>query len=286
MPFYPTSASGLAVTGTPAGPGVGAPSVTASGSANTKGSYTQLVASASVTSNSAIISALFGTNAIDGLAQLFDVATGAGGAETVVIPNIATDMASTGLGTAWAANFAAVLPWRVTSGTRIACRTQANSGSRVIQPDVTLIAAGSFTGISSFVNYGADTSDSGQTQVDPGGTANTKGSYSQLTASSSAVTQSLLLMVTWGGKTTGVAGGGMWAIDIATGAGGAEAVLMADLRAAQMDNIGNCDGFNSRMQDFLTYIPASTRIAARASCTSNNATNRLIDVGLLAGTAP
>lgn len=286
MAFYPTSTSGLANTGLPAGPGVGGPTTTGNASANTKGSYTQIVASTTFTSNSAVVSAMFGTNAIDGLAQLMDLATGAGGAETVVIPNLATDMARTGTGTAWACNFAAVLPWAVASGTRIAARVQGNSGSRTISPNVQLVAAGSYTGISTFVDYGTNTADSGATQVDPGGTSNTKGAYSELTASSSAVTQSLLVMVTWQGKTTAPATFANWAIDIATGSGGAEVVLMSDLRAAEIPCVSDTAAFNGRMQDFLTYIPAATRIAARASCNTNDAANRLIDVGLIAGTAP
>jgi hypothetical protein len=40
------------------------------------------------------------------------------------------------------------------------------------------------------------------------------------------------------------------------------------------------------MWGFLTYIAASTRIAIRASCSSNTATSRLFNAGVVGGTGP
>lgn len=285
MAFYPQSTSGLAVTTYPAGPTVGGAQITG-GSANTKGSYTEVIASSAVTTNSINLVCFTGTNFTDGFAQLLDLATGAGGAESVIIANLCTDMANTTV--AYDGVFQATFPARIASGTRVAARCQGTNASSLMGIAVTTIAAGSMEGITSFTTYGANTADSGATQVDPGGSINTKGSYSEITSSTSALAQFGLVAAAFQGHSFsgGTAVGGTWAIDIATGAGGAETVLWSDLRVRAVDNVSACMTYTGRMHGFLTYIPASTRIAARASSDSVAATGRLIDVAVICGTAP
>lgn len=279
MPYYPQDATGLNYITYPVGPTASEAVLTASASANTKGSYTEIIASLGFTCNAAIATTTFQGASAAGRQLLIDIATGAGGAETVVVPNLISDSNLTATSHAPGTYF---LPLSVTSGTRIAARNQANTtGSQTTQIALTLIAAGGVDGITPFVNYGADTSDSGGLEVDPGGAANTKGSYAELTASSSAVAQFLLLMVTLRGNTG--ASSGRWLVDIATGAAASEVVLIPDVRVS----VGlGANEINPRSQPFLTYIAAGTRIAVRASSSITDATDRLIDVALLAGTAP
>ncbi len=136
-------------------------------------------------------------------------------------------------------------------------------------------------GIATAVTYGADTSDSGGASVDAGGSADTKGSYTELSASTSAVIQALLMMMTGAGN--GAPASNRWAVDLATGAGGAESVLIPDLRLS----IGSSPQvLVPKSYEALTYIAASTRLAARAASQITDATDRLIDVAVLTGTAP
>lgn len=283
MAYYPQSAVGLNYITYPVGPASAGLSVNTAAGANTKGSYVEVIASSPFDSVLIQILILL-TTATNGLQMLTDIATGAGGAEAVCIPDI---MRSNHATTASDTGGLYILPLEIASGTRIAARCQASTGSSTEVLAITLVAAGGAPGIATFVNYGANTVDSGGTQIDPGGSANTKGSYTQITASTSAVIQSLLSMTALAGNNSAAATA-TWAYDIATGAGGAEVVLIPDLRMQTRLLNGSTASvaMSPRSQPFLTYIAASTRIAVRASCNITDATDRLIDVAFIAGTAP
>jgi hypothetical protein len=281
MAYYPQSTSGLNAITYPAGPATAGFTVTADSTDNSKGAYTEIVASAPFTAN-AITVAVQVTVGTAGRLFLLDIATGAAAAETVVVPNLileGTSSSSSAYGCGWIR-----IPLRIVAGQRVSVRCQCSASSTTIgQVSMTLIAAGGVDGITSFVNYGADTSDSGGTQLDPGGSANTKGSWVQLTASSSAITQWLSLLTTYGHTTVSTCS---WAVDIGTGAAASEVVLVPDLRVTSATNSGSQPTLQPKSQELLTYIAAGTRIAARCSCSISTSTARLLDVALLAGTAP
>lgn len=271
MPYYPDDATGLNHITYPTGPTAVPTVVTSSASTNTKGSYVQIVASTAFTSNFAHIRI---TRAEVSRRYLFDVATGAGGSETVVAPDLCGDNADSVSSVSGQGLYS--LPLAIASGTRIAARCQATTGSTDIHFAITLTAAGSVAGISSWVNYGSNTSNSLAVELDPGGTINTKGSYAEITSSTSAIAQFVCVMFT---RSHAQSASASWAVDIATGAGGAETVLIPDIR----ESSGTNGVLGVRSYGALTYIPSSTRIAGRSSCSINTATTRLIQVALLAG---
>lgn len=281
MPYYPQSASGLNYITYPVGPTTTGLTLTADASANTKGAFTEVIASAPFDAN-AIIVELVLTNANAGRLFLIDVALGGAGSEVVVVPDLICEGVSTVSGVYGQGSYQ--IPLRVPAGSRISLRCQSSTGASTIgQIATTLIAAGGVDGITSFVNYGANAGDSGGTAIDPGGTAHTKSGWVELTPSSSAVTQWMGLMVTYGHATVATCS---WAVDIGTGPAASEVVLLPDVRIGSATSSGAQPSIQARMTHALTYIPAGTRIAARASCSINTATARVIDVALLAGTAP
>jgi hypothetical protein len=155
----------------------------------------------------------------------------------------------------------------------------------VITTAISLIAAGGVPGISTFVTYGANTADSGATSVDPGATPNTKGAYSQLSASTSAVIQWLSIVPSTGGNTGPVSV--RWYLDFATGAAASEVVLIPDMTFCCMIDPSAFIGIVRPVSfNAMTYIAASTRLAARSSSSSTDATDRLLDVEVITGTAP
>lgn len=279
MTHYPQSAVGLQYKTYPVGPTANELVLTAAGSANTKGSYSQLVSSMDFTTNRVYVVMTFGDNA--GRRWLIDVATGAGGAEAVKIPDIIAE--STNATTSWSPHHW-WFPWEVTSGTRVALRCQCTSASQQLTISITFQATGETPGIPVFTALGVAAGDSGAQNVDAGGTANTKGAYSQLVASSAAVTQFLLLAWTSDANTGPT--NTRWAIDIATGAGGAEVVLIPDTRTGNANFAGAATAMQHHSAGFLTYIAASTRIAVRASCGTNTDVDRDIDVALYVAPAP
>lgn len=281
MAYYPQNAVGLNYIQYPATtPVTTGLQLVAPGSSNTKGSYAEFVASSAFECNYVHVT-VRATVATAGRLYLFDIATGAGGSESVKVPNLTAEGTSTNSSVYGHGLYP--IPWQIAASTRIAGRCQCSTASEVMTVTLKLIAAGDVDGIDTFVNYGANTADSGATQIDPGATADTKGAYSQLTASTSAIIQYLLLIATYGHATVGTAG---WFADLATGAGGAEVVLIPDNAFYSATNAGGNPALHPRSYPYLTYIAASTRLAVRASCSVNTATVRLFDANIIAGTAP
>jgi hypothetical protein len=215
--------------------------------------------------------------------DLTDVSTGAGGSEVVIISDIIGDNPNNT--TTNAHQCQVQLPCAIASGTRIAARCQSATASGIVRITLTLIAAGGVAGQTTFTTYGDVTASSRGTQLDPGGTANTKGSYAALTASSSAIAQWIAMVASSHANTSTASIN--WMLDVATGAGGAEVVLIPDLQP-QLACSGALSGssFNTRSCEFLTFIAASTRIAARVSCSTNSATVRILDAAMYACVAP
>jgi hypothetical protein len=247
-----------------------------------KGTYSEFVSSLAFTANRVTVLVL--STVLNAAARLYliDLATGAAGAESVVLPNLMTEGAPTS-GTASHGEVHASFPLAIASGTRIVIRTACNAGGETCTVSLTVVAAGDTPGCATFVNYGADTSDSGGTVVDPGASADTKGSYTQLAASSGAVAQVLVALFTVRGNPA--AASAQWAVDVATGAAGAESVFVPDLRLGTAST--NELRLNLRAAPpLLVYIAASTRISVRASCDITDATDRLLDAAVLVATAP
>lgn len=249
--------------------------MTAGGSAHTKGAWLELDASIDHNVRWLLIQPFKIYNG-GGKKALFDIGTGTGGGETVLVANIPlfNDPAF------WESHSGTfLLPVNITSGTRIAARAQCSTASESVTMNATAIEG---TGTATAINtYGANTSNSRGTQVDPGGTVDTKGAYVALSASVSADINYLIVIANHTANPDSLSFQ-RWEIDIATGAASSESVVIADISVAgripqrrSSPNIFTFPGLS---------IPAGTRLATRAQCTTNDATDRLIDVSVIAVT--
>ncbi len=279
MSAYPTSASGLNYITYPVGPTATGVTITANASNNTKGSYTQLVASTPFACQMIQVSIQAGTSAAD-ITYLLDIATGGAGSETDIVANLLVDNQNTISANESVRQF--IVPIAIASGVRLSARCQCSTGSDTLEIAVTLISTNGAPGLTSAVTVGASTGTSRGTQIDPGGTANTKGSWVQMVASTASTYQWLMLMMDNFGQTSPAASA-RWAIDIGTGGAGSEVVLVPDLRVARGTTPIVCA---PTMYPILTYIPSGTRVAVRASCSINTATSRLFDAAIVFGVAP
>jgi hypothetical protein len=279
MTYYPQSTAGLSYTTGTAGPTAAPATITAAGSNNTKGSYTQLISSLGFTCNFINLVMTRATAATRSF--LIDIATGAGGAEVVKIPNMLF-----GINNASTSHDGARtnIPFAVTSGTRIAARCQCDAASSSCFGVITPFAAGSTPAPSSYTTGGVSTGTSHGTTVDPGGSANTKGSYAQVVSSTSLVIQILVIMIAQSATVTSQVAT-QWALDVATGAGGAEVVLIPDLRNGSA-GLSNAARVSIPWYEFLTYIASSTRIACRASADDTTANSRELTLGVSGATGP
>ena len=161
-------------------------SVTANASANTKGSYTQLIAATTYQSYGIMVQlAGLQTTASTNQRCLVDIAIGGAGSEIVLIPDLAcgntADMGAVAGGVGGAMYF---FPVYIPSGVRVAARSQASTTADIVNVAVRLfqerMGPGQWHG-SRVTAYGADTTNSRGTSHTPG--QNTYAAATQLTAS-------------------------------------------------------------------------------------------------------
>lgn len=226
--------------------------VNSAGSINTKGSWTQLVAS-SVGSATEILVILqvAGTTVVDGLV---DIGIGSLGNEKVILPNLLVSK-NTGY-----FNYLYRFPFSIKEGTRVSARCQTNVSSTSAYMMAHLVSRsfyGSILGLTTA--YGVATADSGGTLVDAGGTANTKGSWTQITSSTTSPIRQLTIALGNAGLTsrTGTQG----SFDVAVGSAGNEKAILSDVPLIVSGSAVfiNCPVFGP----FFVNIPTGTRISVR-----------------------
>lgn len=250
-----------AATGTSTGT-----TITASGSTHTKGSWTELIASTGA--HAGWIYITMGDESAE--EYLVDIGIGGSGSEVVLIPNLA-DAVRTAYG-----QYAYMFPVDIPAGSRLSARCQCLTGSATIKV-AALIASSGFlpsAPLGIVTDLGANTADSGGTSVDCGGSANTKGAYSQLVASTTYPI-SFLSFSLGNGSNTGRTSAG-FLIDVAVGGAGSEQIVIPNIYAW-------ADGPRNQMLPHTTplypvAIPAGSRIAVRAQTTTTDATDRLFDI--------
>lgn len=240
--------------------------VTASATAGNFGSYAELTASSGQTCE------LFTLNVINSTggatrSSIIEIATGAASSETplfeVILPG---DAATNGKG------LHMTIPITIASGTRIAARSRSSVGSTALRVTGTISDEDSFGTGSAAELLTANTTKG--TVIDPGGTANTKGSWTQMTASTSHDYDMIFVFV--GHNNNNLSSTARWLIDIGTGAASSETVVVPDL----LKGIGIFEGPNTIFPIYVN-IASGTRVAVRAQCNITDGTDRQIDVGIL-----
>lgn len=246
--------------------------ITASGSPNTKGSYTEIIASLGHEANALLVSAHPFT--ASGQRHLVDIAIGAGGSEEIIIENLLVDAAHTGV----IGNQLTLLEFPITvpAGTRLSARCQCSTASGTCGVQLHTYAGGFLAqaGFQVVDTYGPNTGDSGGITIDPGSSANTKGAWSELSASCNQIE---LLIAMIGNNQNSARVSANWYVDIGIGAAGSEAVIVPDL---YMLSNTTSDGINPQSFQIPVSIPEGSRIAVRAQCNITDATDRLFDIAL------
>jgi len=247
--------------------------ITGSATANTKGTWVELVAS---TANDASgISIFTGNGTLIVLTNaLVDIGIGAESSEIVIIPNLlprALASIANSFPDEW------FFPIHIPAGTRISARMQASSSS--VPMDVVCILSSRTTWMapsifSRVTTYGADTSDSGGTQIDPGATANAKGAWAQITASSTNDIKLLTFDLATSNKQ--IVLGSHFLFDIGIGVASFEIVLIENIFVTNNGHTNNPPHSISIPKPLS--IPSGTRIAVRSQSDSTVTNDRLIDI--------
>lgn len=246
------------------------PTITAHASANTKGSYTEIISSTPHDAHWIMVT--LGVALREDF--LVDIAIGGAGSEQIVIANFPHSNVPGG----GQATNTTLIPVFIPAGSRVSARCQATTGAAVVRIALHLLQMGALSpGSAGFVEtYGANTGDSGGAQLDSGGSANTKGSYTEITSATSRPIRWLVLCI--GNMNNSARQDTVGYLDIAIGAAGSEQVIVPNIPIGQDSGADMCW---PAYVSFPIDIPAGSRIAARTSWNFTDATDRLIDLIVL-----
>ena len=239
--------------------------ITASASTNTKGSYSEIIAS---TAFSAMGFWLLVFNPSAQGRFLIDLAIGGSGSEQIIVPNFFTAQPSAKEGVAHA-----FFPMSIPAGTRLSARCQSNVASIATDVIVLLLGGGNHPLRSGQLveAYGPITSTTSGVTIDPGGTAHTKGAWAELIGSTARAIHTLVVMAN--NQNNGTHSFGTTLFDIAIGGAGSEQLVIPNI--VRMTDGGPDTDSPQYLGTFPLTIPAGTRIAARSQCSSIDATDRL-----------
>lgn len=242
---------------------------------NVKGTAVEFSASTAITCKTLYLYA-WASGAAASSAYLIDVMTDASLA-TVTVPDLYLDFFG---GASKRITQQYVVPCDIASGTRLGVRAEGTTGAGTEEVTVAIIlcdtALPGLTSVAS-VAYGTTAGSSDKaTSYDPGGSANTKGGYTALSASVSASAQWLYINV--GGLRNTTTTTGSYLMDVAIGGAGAESVKIANVP------LGVDAGSDYYSPYSLGPFPASDfqsqRLSVNLQSTLTDATDRL--VGLMA----
>lgn len=248
-----------------------ATTVTTSATIHTKGSWTEITAS--IPDN--VVGFWFIAEYPSSLRYLVDIGVGSG--PTVLLSNVlAHKRIQVSVPAVW-------FPMALPPGESLQVRAQCGGSSGTIQCAF-IFAIGSFPAarpLGAADTYGADTGTSTGTTIDPGASANTKGSWTEITSSTTSDIHALVPLVAPGYDTTSPAAFNIgWLVDIGVGAASSEQTLIANI---PMMCSGTSDVIDTVVPQgpFDLLIPSGTRVAVRAQCSSTDATYRPFRIVLI-----
>jgi hypothetical protein len=223
--------------------------LTASASTNTKGSYSEMIASVSGETTFLVIwVAAVGANGID-TSCLIDIATGASGSETVIVPDVA-------FGGAGGFPNAAVACVNIASGTRIAARMQCATASRTAAVRIFAYDFGEASLTPTSVDtLGISTATSRGTQL------SANNAWTQIIASTNKDYTAFCVVPSCGANAVSATVTPI--MEIGVGASGSEVSFgLLPFRATTSEEIG---GYTGVPLLFSQAVPTGSRIAVRQS---------------------
>ena len=249
-----------------------ATAVASSTSANTKGDWVEIDASTSLASDGFWV--YIGVNSGANFDCLVDIGIGAEGSEVVLIPNI---LYSTG--DVAGESILIPFPISIASGVRLSARVQDREASATTIDVAIIITDDSGLDITAYTAcdvMGAVTGDSGGTQIDPGGSANTKNGYVEVVASTSNTYKALLIIV--GQIQNAGMSNGHFLFDVAIGAESSEVNFLSDISLISGSTSDTLQ--NKVIGPMASDIPSGSRLSVQAQSSITNPTDRLFDVVL------
>lgn len=205
--------------------------------------------------------------------HVLDLGIGASGSEVVLYPDVLADAVSR-------KGHCSYVECDIPSGTRIAARVESTGTANVVDvfviiSDTRLPELATYT----YTDYGTNPGGSSGkgTDVDPGGSANTKGAYAPLVTTADSDVE--LLMVIIGGNQNTAMADCYWFFDLAVGPAASEVNIVENIPVSGQ---ASRDQFGSTVFVFPGEDFQSQRISLRSQCDITNATDRLRTCSLIA----
>lgn len=264
--------------------GIGAASrgtiVTTPTTPGTLGAWAQLTASTPINSNwiyvylnGQSLTAATGAYAVN-------IGVGTPGNEVAVLSNIILDVSD---GSAAVNSMASgvILPFAVPAGTAISAQVSSTAAAAQTLCVAAVLFGGGMAELTApgpVDTIGFLLASTTGTNVDPGTTANTKGVYSQLIASTTNHYRGFAIQFDNGTVSSGQANAANWLVDIAIGASGSEVPIISNFPATRWRG-GTVVNPNATPLMWIP-IPSGTRISARAQSNVTNSIYRDLGVSL------
>jgi hypothetical protein len=247
--------------------------VPSSVSANVKGAWTTLKAT---TERDAFLYYMQIRSAGEtGRDALVDLAYGPAGSEIVIAENMLYAFQGT---SKEYLTVNVLLPVQIPAGSRLAARCACSTGSTNVRMSGMLgcCPMSGYPRAPLFETLGYVTADSGGTSVDPGGSAGTRGAWTEI--GWTTLPWRLMMPMVGNNKNTAMSAAD-WAFDIGYGMAGSEKVVTTGMMAWASTNE---DGIHPKGHGpFPVSIPAGQRMVARSVCSITDATDRLLDLLLV-----
>lgn len=201
---------------------------------------------------------------------LLDLAVGAASSEQAFLTDFPLSNAASSLVSHIA------LPVRIKAGERISARIRSTAASAQLILGLIYCDSNRSAALGRATTYGVATADSGGTEVDPGGTANTKGSWAEIASSTANPMKEMI--VCFGSQAGNTRATANWVVDIGLGAGGSEQLLVPNLGLRAVTSGPQVPACTPPIP---VNIPAGSRLVARAASNINTSVSRLIDVAVV-----
>ena len=232
-----------------------------SASAHTPGSWVQLFAAAATNSTDTVAAlwlqfGMTNSGAAADNSFLADIATGASGAESPIVSDVALG------GITSSGGRQIVLPVRVAGNTRIAYRVRPATANRNVRLANTAVTSAALM-TAPFAGRLPTTLDTlGTSTATSSGTAcsGSSGTYTQITAATARDYQALILVPSGPGNGTAVTAG-QARLDLAIGASGSEVVVASARVILQVTNGLHLPLAASSVAMFAAHVPAGARLA-------------------------
>jgi hypothetical protein len=232
--------------------------VTTSATANTKGAYAQLTASLATAARGGFVWSVSSTTGV--FDHGFDLAIGAAGSETIVVPDLFFPSSANVANDLW-------IPMQLPSGVRVAVRGQSKTGSKTSLHSVRPVALGWLPSEmpQRCETLGFTAGTTAAVSVTPSATANTKGSFATI---GTTTIDWRYLIVNLGYLQGGARTASTGRLDVAVGAG--NTVIIPDIRFLNT-NTTQRPVMPWVVGPFPCSIPSGTAVSCAASASAASA---------------